>query len=134
MSPLSFPFVLSCPFSHPAEEKQAVWNANCSLMLPPMIASPASSHVDAKQPLPRIRLSISHVMLWTATTGVLFGFLRPTFLMDFSIDGAGAEGRAFKILVFKVTLAVFAPIEGAALAGFVLAVWRLERPGPLFRA
>jgi hypothetical protein len=99
-----------------------------------MIATPANSHVDAKQALPRIRLSIFHFMLWTATTAVLFGLLRPAFQMDFSIDGPGAESRAFKILVFKVTLAVFAPIEGAALAGFLLAVWRLVRRGPSFPA
>ena len=99
-----------------------------------MNASLASSPLDAKQPLPGMRLSISHVMLWTATTAVLFGLLRPTFQMDFSIDGPGADGRAFKILLFKTVLAVFAPIEGAALAGFLLAVWRLVRPGPSFPA
>ena len=120
--------------SRPAEDKQAARNANCSLVMPLMNASPASSPIDAKQPRPGIRLSISHVMLWMATTGVLFGLLRPTFQMDFSIGGAESGVRDFKILLFKVVLAVFAPIEGAALAGFLLAVWRLVRPGPPFPA
>jgi len=120
--------------SHAAEEKQAAGNANCSLMVPPMNASPASSPVHAKQPLPGIRLSIFHVMLWTATTGVLFGILRPTFQHDFSIGGAESGVRDFKIVLFKVALAVFTPLWGAALAGFLLAVWRLVRPGPSFPA
>ena len=94
------------------------------------------------------RLTIAHLLLWTATTGVALAYLleqKPppaesigfaSFLHQPGQDVEAAKAKARQRIhrqwqtKYQIGLA-FSPIYGAALAGAALAIWRvtLRRPG-----
>src|SRR5262245_33512031 len=100
------------------------------------------SHLPARPLKSRVRLSLSHLFLWVATTGLMLVPLQsckpPTSPDRIGIGGMqqlGVDTQATRKLErqrfwqrwrlqFWITLAA-APFYGAAMAGLVLATWRL---------
>jgi hypothetical protein len=73
------------------------------------------------------RLSIAHLLLWTATTAFALFLLRPTFPATLE-DAEAADGAVLRALV---SVAV-APVYGAAILGLVMVLRQLRDIG-LFR-
>lgn len=110
------------------------------------IENPEAPHRE-QAPRPANRLSIAHLLLWTATTALVFSCCeRPPraseigFASFLSQPGANVEAamdrerqRLWRILQnhYLLNLA-FAPIYGFALAGLALAGWRTAHAKPGF--
>lgn len=75
---------------------------------------------DKTPPRP-VRLSISHLLLWTTTTALVVALLQGVMPLQ---ESAGSPWRRTEWIV-TVVLLCCAPAWGAAIAGGVLAVWRL---------
>jgi len=72
---------------------------------------------------PPERLSISHLLVWTATSAVLLGYQRA--MASFSGD---------QTVVSNLITLCYAPLFGAGLGACLLSVWRLANGGPRFPA
>jgi len=75
-------------------------------------------------PAPANRLSIAHLLLWTATTAVVLGFIRHAAPHFTPTSATTAQHALYLWLQYSLLYAV-SPAFGAVLAGMVLAIWRL---------
>lgn len=70
---------------------------------------------------PQERLSISHLLVWTATSAVLLGYQRA--MASFSGD---------QTVVSNLITLCYAPLFGAGLGACLLSLWRRANGGPRF--
>jgi len=75
-------------------------------------------------PPPANRLSIAHLLLWTATTAIVLGFIRQ-IAPHYTPTSATTAQYALNLWLQYLLLFAVSPACGAALGGLVLAAWRL---------
>ncbi|MCI0360319.1 MAG: hypothetical protein L0211_17730 [Planctomycetaceae bacterium] len=90
---------------------------------------------NSERPPPANRLTIAHLLLWTATTALVIGAIMPDpFNAHFDAD---TPARVRSDLTrqqqkWRIVTVVTGPVLGAGLAGLAIAAWRYCRRQPGF--
>lgn len=83
-----------------------------------------SEATPATMPTAANRLTIAHLMLWTAMTAIVLGFIRH-IAPHYTPTSAATPQFALNLWLQYLLLFAVSPAYGAALAGLQLAIWRL---------